>query len=59
MIEITKVGESEDGDMYEVKVDSKQLFGFICGGDKLSIILMKAANAAAQYEQLNDIVGVR
>lgn len=63
MIAIVNIGEPvdkkrDDTRLYEVRINEKVLFAFEHHRDeKLSVCLMRAANAAAQYEQLKEIVG--
>jgi len=47
----------EDERIYEVRINSKVLFGFIHNrNDPLSVCLSRAANAASQFEQLENIM---
>jgi hypothetical protein len=65
MIAIVNVGKPKDASrkderIYEVRINTKTLFAFTHNREEpLSVCFGRAANAAAQFEQLNEIVGKR
>jgi lysyl-tRNA synthetase class II len=53
-----KKAKQKDERIYEVRINSKTLFAFTHNREeKLSVCLARAAEAAAQFEQLKNIVG--
>ena len=53
-----KTSKQKGTRVYEVRIGKKTLFAFEHNRDeKLSVCLAKAANAAAQYERLKEIMG--
>lgn len=63
MIAIVNMGKPknakrEDERIYDVRINTKTLFAFIHNrNEPLSVCLSKSASAAAQFEQLNKIMG--